>query len=112
VTRALLVIALAADFALGTWLVGWWAVPVLGVVHGLVLGREWAPARASTLAGALAWGGLLLAFGLSNPGVAPLAGRLAALLQLPTAGLYAATLLLPALLGGTSAALGGALRPR
>jgi hypothetical protein len=112
VKRVLLVLVLAADFALFTWLVGWWTVPVMGLLHGLVLRRELTPGRASALAAAMAWGALLLAYGVSGHRLAPLADRLAALLQLPAAGLFAVTLLLPAILGGTAAALGGALRPR
>jgi hypothetical protein len=111
-TRTLLVLALAALLVLSTWLLGWWTVPVLGVLYGVAVPRDLTPGRTAAVAAALAWGLLLLGYGMTGHVLAPLADRLAALLQLPAVGLYVATLLLPAILGGAAAALGGALRPR
>lgn len=104
-----LVLVLAAAFALGTVVVGWWAVPVLGALAGALLGARARPGRWAALAAAVAWIGIL-AFAAAEGPVGTLARRLAGAMQLPVWGLYAVTLLFPALLAGTAALLGALVR--
>ena len=109
-SRLLPCTALAAALALGTWLAGWWAVPAIAALYGLLAGARARSGVEAAVAAAFAWGGLLLAFRLAGFPIGALAGRLAGVVQLPEPALYAAVVLLPALLAGSAAALGGALR--
>jgi hypothetical protein len=105
------IVSLVVAFAAGTWLLGWWTVPVVALAYGLWNGRSVTRAPGSpvvALAAALAWGLLLAAAAVSAP-VAALAGRLGALMGQPSFALYAATLLFPALLAWSAAALGHAI---
>lgn len=95
--------------ALGTVLVGWWVVPVVGAVYGVVVGGTERPGLLAATAGTLGWGGYL---GLMALGDAPVAGfgrDLSASLGLPGGALLAATLVYPALLAGSAAYLGAGL---
>jgi hypothetical protein len=50
---------LALSFGIGTWIVGWWAIPLLAAIAA-VLARDVAhQAAASAVAAAAAWGALL-----------------------------------------------------
>lgn len=53
------VVLLALSFGIGTWILGWWAIPLFAAV-GAVLARD-VPhqAGAAALAAAIAWGALL-----------------------------------------------------
>jgi hypothetical protein len=107
-TVALPLLALLVAFAAGTWAVGWWAVPALALAHGL-----WRRGRAPGavfvgLTAGLAWGLLLAAAAATGP-VGALAARLATLMGLSAPALYAATIVCPALLAWSAAALGGAV---
>jgi len=102
-------LALAAAIALGTALAGWWAVPALGFVYGI-----WRGSAATTLSASCAatagWGALMAVNWFGGPTVT-LSQLLGAVLGVPGWILPLATLAFPALLAGTSAALGSALRP-
>lgn len=102
-------LALTAAMALGTALTGWWAVPALGFVYGLWRGSEAVPLAASGAA-AVGWGALMAVNWFGGPTVA-LSQLLGAVLGVPGWILPLVTLAFPALLAGTSAALGSALRP-
>jgi len=106
---ALTVTLLAAALAFGTWVAGWGMVPVLAAA--------WALARPAPLAGLLAavaasiaWAFLLACYLALGFPVETLAVRLAGAMRLPVVGLVALTLLLPALLAGSAAALATAIR--
>lgn len=94
----------AVVIAAGTWL-GFpvWAAIAGGAVAGL-LGRE-RPALTGALAGAAAWGGLLVASWLAGNPVGLVARRLAGAMTLPGWAPVVLTLLLPALLGACAAML-------
>lgn len=53
-------LALAFMIALGTWIVGWWTVPVLAGGYGVWQVRARAAVWTATLAGVLAWTALLV----------------------------------------------------
>ena len=104
-------VLLATSFALGSWLAGWWAVPVLAALWALARPVPLAGLFAA-MAGSLAWCGLLAAYLLRGFPLDTLAVRLAGAMRLPVLALLGLTLLLPALLAGSAAALASALRSR
>ncbi len=104
-------LAVGLGMAVGTWLLGWWAVAALGMVAGATTHRQRWGALQVALAGGLAWGALLLVAALSGP-VAPIAHRLGRLLGMPAAGPLVITLGFGVLLAGSSAALSRELRTR
>ncbi len=109
--RALPIVLLIAGLcAIGTALVGWWAVPVVAGLAGYLLGRERVPGILAAVGAALAWGGILLSYRLIGLPIDVLAWRLAGAMQLPTAGLIALAIVFPALLAGAAGALGGHMR--
>ena len=102
------VLLLTSATALGTALLGWWAVPVLGLVYGAWRGAG----RAAAVAGgtALAGWSVLMAWNWMEGPVAELSGSLGAVMGLPGWALLLATALFPAVLAGTAAVVGAAIR--
>lgn len=98
------VLLLAAVLAGGTWVLGWWAVPVGGALYAL-LRRDGAgvPGEAA-LAAAIGWGALLVAQA-THPSFGRLSQALAGIFPLPTWGLMLLSLLFAAALAGSAAAL-------
>jgi hypothetical protein len=92
---ALITIAIAA----GTWLIGWYAVPVFGLLAGIARVRPGAVA----LGAAAGWLLLLMIDVLA--GMAPLASLLAGIMGLPAPALFAVTLIFPALLAWSAASV-------
>ncbi|MGQ0701666.1 MAG: hypothetical protein ACT4PM_00865 [Gemmatimonadales bacterium] len=132
---ALGLIALAAAFTLASWL-GWWTIPLLGLIWGWL--HPWIPiperraaeppsrpaaepsSRRATLtaalAGLLGWAIWLAIDTLAGgSGLGRLGPRLAGTMRQPLPLVLAVTLLFPALLAATAAAVGsvlaGLLRP-
>ena len=105
----LMILLLALEFAFGTAIFGWWTVPLLAALYALLSRSPWAGLRSAT-GGILAWAGLLAWYRVRGYPVDLLAPRLAGAMQLPTWGLVMLTLLLPALLAGSAAALTSGLR--
>ena len=97
-------VALLVAIAAGTWLGGWWAVPLLTAWWGWS-GRAAGPAA---LAAALAWGGLLWL--QPSPGMTRLGERLAALGGVPVLVVWLLPLGCAALLGWSAARLLAGLR--
>jgi hypothetical protein len=104
--RMLSFLLLAAAFFLATWL-GWWMIPLVGLVWGWLRPAVPRPLLAALLAALLAWAGWLVVDLLSDSGAfARLGSRLGALFPLPFAALLGLTLLLAGLLAWTAAAVG------
>jgi hypothetical protein len=103
---ALRFLILAVVIALGTVLVDWWIVPVVGLAYGLVSRRSKAPGTVAALAGAVAWGGYLAIIGFGGAPVGSFGGNLARSLELPAWLPHVATMVFPALLAGSAAYLG------
>ena len=101
-------LVLVGLLALGTALLGWWAVPAIAAAYGLVFPDK-RHGLSTALAALLAWG-LLLGVTASQGPVLELAGKVAAVFALPSAALVAVTLAFPALLAGSAAELAATLR--
>ena len=87
---------------LGTWL----GAPIItAIVVGLALGflRPRHAARRAALAGALAWGGLLLAAAMRGDALGTFASTLGGAMGAPGWAIFLATLLYPALLASSAA---------
>ncbi len=96
------VLMLTLAFAAGTALLGWWSVPLLGAIWGVI---AWRTSRVAVTAGAaalLAWG-VLLAISARADAFGTLVGALSAVMQLPSIALVLLTLLFPALLAWSAA---------
>jgi hypothetical protein len=99
-----LLVVVAAVAAL-TWLVGWWAVPFVAVVAGVVLQRWRGVAWLIALAAVVAWSALILADAASGR-FGALAAAVGGTLQLPAGVLLTVTLLFAALLAWSAATIG------
>jgi hypothetical protein len=102
-------LALAAALALGTAVLGWWAVPALGAVWGLTFtegrGRVLLPAAAALVA----WAGLLAWTGTRGP-VLRVTEKVAGIFGIPAFTIVLLALVFPALLAGSAAGAAGGLR--
>jgi hypothetical protein len=103
-------IVLAILLAAGTLLLGWWAVPAIAAVWGIVYGRDGARGAGgrAALAGALAWLALL-AFDAARGPLLGLATILGGVMGLPPVALVAVTLVFPALAAWSAATIAVAL---
>lgn len=108
-----MIVILAAMTAIivGTWI----GAPVLApVLVGIAIGLVW-PAGAAwraALAGALAWGGLLLVAMARGTAVGTLGATLGGAMGVPAWALFIATLLYPAILAASAAWLAHLVSPR
>jgi len=102
-------IALVFAFVATTIVLGWWGVPAVGALWGLITRPpvffRWRPAAA---AAAIAWAGLLAAGLVDTLGV--VTNRLDGALRLPALTVAILTLLFPALLAGSAAELAYVIR--
>ena len=96
-------VLLAEAFAVATYGLGWWIVPLIAVVWGLV-SRDQAKARFAAFAAAAGWGTLLLLDVTRGP-VGVMGSQLGAVMNLPPFALYLLTLIFPALLAWCAATL-------
>jgi hypothetical protein len=96
---------MTVSVAIGTWLFGWWAVPIIAMIAGLLR----CGAGVTAIASATAWM-ILLAIDATSGAVPRVASTLAGIMGLPAAAIYLLTLVFPALLGWSAASLGNAAR--
>jgi len=96
-------------FAVATFALGWWIVPVFAFILGMTLDRERGPVRYAALCAAAGWLSLLLLDAARGPLMA-LATRFGGVMKVPSIALIAITLLFPALLALTAATIGKALK--
>ncbi|HJU73020.1 MAG TPA: hypothetical protein VJ717_04685 [Gemmatimonadaceae bacterium] len=95
---------LTALMALGTWLLGWWCVPLVAAAAAI-----WARSRRgvilkATLAGACAWVILLVVQELFGSSVTRFGSDLGVSLGVPAALPLAMTIILPGILAASAAA--------
>jgi len=110
------VVLLAAGFALATFGLGWWGVPLVAAVYAGVVARETGPVQRSSavvagLAAMLGWSALLAIASARGP-VGTLAAELGGILHLPPAGIYAVTIAYPGLLAISAAIVARAVTGR
>lgn len=103
------VVIVALVIALGTVLLGWWAVPLVAAAYGGVARRSRLPGLTAAAGAALAWGGYLGIAMLGGAPVGRFAPSLALSMQFPAWAPFAATLAFPALLAAPAAYLGARL---
>ena len=103
-------LVLANGVAFGTLAVGWYAVPVIGLVGAWFAPRRSGPLITVPAGCVLGWGCLLLRSARAD-GFPALLAMLGKLLPVPPGALLGATLGLALLLGLGAALLGAALRP-
>ncbi len=94
---------LAIAVALGTVLLAWWVVPLLGAGYGLLSRGTRAPGLAAAAGSAIGWGGYLSIVSLGGAPVGQFGNDLAQAMQLPSWAPFVATLAFPALLAGPAA---------
>ncbi len=100
---------LSGSMALGTAVLGWWAVPALALVYGAWRGADRGAAAVAGIGALLAWSALMAWNWYEGP-VVELAQSLGAVMGLPGRALLLATLLFPAALAWTAATVGTAIR--
>lgn len=100
--QLLRLVLLAAAFAVATFVVGWWAVPVVAAAYAAITVNQRGSAVVSGVAAILGWGALLAMTASQGP-VGTLAGELGGVLQLKPIGVYAVTLAFPGLLAISAA---------
>lgn len=104
------IVILAAVFAAGTWLFGWWAVPVLALAWGFRVGPTRWPAMRTAVAAAGAWCGLLLYDHVKGPAWR-LARLLGAVMHLPPLVLLGVTVAFVCVLAWSAATVGASIAP-
>ncbi|MES3033582.1 MAG: hypothetical protein V4813_06245 [Gemmatimonadota bacterium] len=97
-------------FTAAEFLLGWWSLPVVGLILGLIGARRRLVSVQVAVAAAVAWG-LLLAWTGMTGNLGTFMQALAQSMSLPTAVLAVATVALPLLLAGLAARLGAGMRP-
>ncbi len=96
-------ILLAETFAVATFGLGWWVVPVIAAIWGLV-SRDLAKARFAAFAATVGWASMLL-LDVARGQVGVMGEELAGVMKLPAVALYFLTLIFPALLAWCAASL-------
>ena len=109
--RVIRLVLLTVAFIVGTWVFGWWAIPAIALLWGLIARGASGSALTAAVAAVLAWAALL---GLDavDGRFGVLLARIAPVFTLPGIALVGVTLLLAALLAWSAAAFaGGFTRP-
>lgn len=98
---ALRVALLALSFAIGTWVLGWWAVPLFAAIAAVLARTVRHQATAAALAAAVAWAGLLT-WSATQGSVWSFAGTAGGAMGVSGFTLILATLVFPAALAWTT----------
>jgi len=88
---------LALSFAIGTWILGWWAVPLFSAIAAVLARNVRHQAMAAALGAAVAWAGLL-AWSATQGSVWSFGGLAGGAMGLSGFTLVLATLIFPAAL--------------
>jgi hypothetical protein len=101
---ALRVILLAAAFGIGTWVLGWWAIPLFAAVAGVIARHSPGQAMAAGVAAAVAWGALL-AWSAVRGSVWAFASQVGGAMGISGIVLIGLTIVFPALVAWLAASL-------
>ncbi len=109
IRRLLIFVAATALLAVATWVIAWWMVPVIVAIWAFAdQDDRWLPIK-SALAGALAWG-ILLLIDSAGSGVGRIADAVGGVIGIGALPLGLLTLLYPALLAASAAVVVRAVR--
>ncbi|MEO8194369.1 MAG: hypothetical protein ABI681_11020 [Gemmatimonadales bacterium] len=97
------IVLLSEAFAVATFGLGWWAVPIVAAAWALISSTSNAP-RLAAICAAAGWATLLLLDVARGP-VSAMGEKLGGVMNLPAAALYLLTLLFPASLAWSAATL-------
>jgi hypothetical protein len=101
-------VLLATAFALATYALGWWAVPLVAAAYAAMSTAQRSSAVVSGLSAMLGWGALLAITASRGP-VGTLATELGGVLQIRPMSVYAVTIAFPGLLAISAAVVARAL---
>ncbi len=104
-------VLLATAFAIATFVLGWWAVPIVAAVYAAISAAQRGSAIVSGFAAMLGWGALLAIDAARGP-VGTLATELGGVLNIKPIGVYAVTIAFPGLLAISAAVVARALTAR
>ena len=96
-------------FGLATLFFGWWTVPLIGLVYGILARPANRPGWLAALAAAAAWA-LLLSWTATQGPVGLLSEKLAGVMRLPASVLFLITVMFPLILAGCSTGLISAIK--
>ena len=108
-TTAVRLSLLSVAVGLATAWLGWWAVPAIGVLWGLLAPRESQASLTVSCAAALGWAGLLVISAVRGP-MWELADKVGGMLAIPGWLFVVVTVAFPAVLAGMAAVAAGAVR--
>jgi hypothetical protein len=100
---------LVLAFALGTGVLGWWSVPAIGLLYGILARPGRGQGLLAGVAALAAWAVLLLWTATQGP-VGLLTTKLAGIMRMPGPALYVITLMFPFFLAGCSTGLVSAIK--
>jgi len=101
-------VLLATAFAIATFVLGWWAVPVVAAVYAAMSVAQRGSALLSGFAAMLGWGALLAITAARGP-VGTLAAELGGVLNIKPVGVYVVTIAFPGLLAVSAAVVARAI---
>jgi hypothetical protein len=104
-------VLIAEAFAVATYALGWWAVPLVALLCGLTISLDGKPVLYATICAAAGWSMLLLLDAARGP-LGEVAARFGGVMGFPPLALVATTLLFPALLSWSASLIGSALRKK
>jgi hypothetical protein len=107
-SRLVKAVLLAEAFAVATFGLGWWTVPIIAALYAIASTNPHR-ARTADLCAVGGWATLLLLDALKGP-VGAMATRLGGVMGVPAVILLLLTLIFPALLAWTAAATASSLR--
>jgi len=102
-------VLLALAVALGTFMFGWWTVPLIGAVWGLVARERERPQLTAASAAALGWALLMLWTSTRGP-VGEVARRAAGVMGTGRPWFFLMTVAFPMIVAWAAAAITGAVR--
>jgi hypothetical protein len=103
-------VLLATAFAIATFVLGWWAVPIVAAIYGTISAAQRGNSIVAGFAAMLGWGALLAITAARGP-VGTLAAELGGVLNIKPIGVYAVTIAFPGLLAVSAAVVARALTP-
>jgi hypothetical protein len=104
-------VLIAEAFAVATYALGWWAVPLVALLCGLTISLDGKPVLYATICAAAGWSMLLLLDAARGP-LGEVAARFGGVMGFPPLALVATTLLFPALLSWSASLIGSALKKK